>query len=329
MPHIRGSAVGIQFVPETTFKTPGTVGERMQLVSCGVVPSEERVRSQTLSGLRGLARSVTGARSVAGPIQYELAPEDVGLILKHLIGAPTTSGAGPYTHVFQPATSGANALPVGFAIQYDYGSGFAGSARYLRLLGNRINQGTFNFTPNGVQTLQLDVIGSDFAQSATDLDSTPVLLGHTNWDKSNLSVVVGGGSPLDLCFASLSLTYGNDLDPENYCISGGGVRDSLPEGFALVSGQGVLLLDDEDVINTVLSGNDTELAITLSRGDGLGSAGNESLVIALGDIVFNKTAPAIEGPRGLRVPVTFEAHRVGTGEIDCTATLKNAVATIT
>lgn len=329
MSMVRGTAVKTQIVPETTFKTPGATGEQLSVVSIGVVPDQQRVQSATLSGFRGQARSVAGQNNVSGPISIELAPEDVGIYLKHLIGAPTTTGAGPYTHVFTPASSGANALPVGFTVQYDYGAAIASASRFLRLNGCRISQGTFNFTPNGTQTLQLDVMGSQFSQSNTDLDATPVVLGHTNWEAVNLTVVVGGGSPKDLCFNSLSLTFNNDLDPDVFCISGGGVRDSLPEGFVNITGQGVLFFDDEDVIDMILSGADTEIKVTLSRGNGLGSAGNESLEINLANIVFNKTAPPVEGPRGLRVNASFTAHRVGSVEIAATATLKNAMATIT
>lgn len=329
MADVRGTNVVIQLVPETAFKTPGTTGQQLSVVSCGVVPQQARQQSGTLTGLRGQARSVTGAKNVTGPISIEAAPEDIGLYLKHLIGAPTTTGAGPYQHVFQPAASGANALPGSFALQYNYGNAIASASQFLRLLGCRVSSGTFNFTPNGLQTVQLDVLGSDWLQSNTDLDSTPVQVGHTNWESVNLSVVLGGGSPLSVCFSALSLTINNDLDTEKYCLSGGGVRDGLPEGFVIVTGQGTFFFDNEDVIDTLLAGNDTELDITLSRGDGLGSAGNESLVLHIGDLVFDKTAPPVDGPRGLRVQANFTAHRVGSAEIDLTATLNNALATIT
>lgn len=329
MAMVRGTVVKVQIVPETTFKTPGATGEQLSVVSCGVVPDQQRVQSATLTGLRGQARSVTGQKNVAGPVSVELAPEDIGLLLKHLVGTPTTSGVNPYTHVFVPSNTGATVLPVGFTLQYDYGAAIASASRFLRLNGCRISQGTFNFTPNGTQTLQLDVMGSDFSQSNTDLDATPVVLGHTNWESVNLSIVVGGGAPFNLCFNSLSVTFNNDLDPDVFCVSGGGVRDSLPEGFCNITGQGVLFFDDEDVIDMILGGADTEIDITLSRGDGLGSAGNESLVIHLGDIVFNKTAPPVDGPRGLRVNASFTAHRIGAAEIDAVVTLKNAISAIT
>jgi hypothetical protein len=330
MAQVRGNAVKVQIVPESPFKTPGAVGEQLSYVSCGVVPDQQREPSATMNGThRGQPRSTEGNKAVAGPLLYEIAPEDVGIYLKNLVGAPTTSGAGPYTHVFQPAMFGANALPIGFAIQYDYGAGIAAASRYLRQIGCRISQATFNFRQSGAQTISFDVIGSDFAKSNTDLDATPVILAHTNFEAANLAIVIGGGAPKDICLLSATLTYSNDLDQEKFCISGGGVRDGLDEGMAIVSGQLEAFFDDEDVIDTVLSGVDTEILFTLSRGDGLGSAGNESLTIHVGDIVFAKTAPPINGPRGLRCTMNFTAHRVAAAELDAVFTLKNAVATVT
>ncbi len=328
MGDVRGTAVKVQWVPETTYKTPGAVGEQLNVLTCGVRPSRARVRDDTLSGFRGQARTVGGAIDVTGPITGVIAPEDIGILLKNLIGAPTTTGAGPYTHVFQPASSGANALPVGGTLQYDYGAAIDPASRFLRLFGCRIGQGTFNFTPDGMQTYSLDLTGADWLQHATDLDATPVVRGHTAFEAANLAVVLGGGSPLNICFNSMSLVVSNDLDTDKRCISAGGVRDGLPEGFVMVSGQATMFFDHEDVIDQVLSGNDTELQITLSRGTGLGTAGNESLVWHVGDLVFDQTAPVLEGPKGLRLQANFNAHRIGTSEIDFLTTLKNQISAI-
>ena len=289
MGDVRGTAVKVQWVPETTYKTPGAVGEQLNVLTCGVRPSRARVRDDTLSGFRGQARTVGGAIDVTGPITGVIAPEDIGILLKNLIGAPTTTGAGPYTHVFQPASSGANALPVGGTLQYDYGAAIDPASRFLRLFGCRIGQGTFNFTPDGMQTYSLDLTGADWLQHATDLDATPVVRGHTAFEAANLAVVLGGGSPLNICFNSMSLVVSNDLDTDKRSI---------------------------------------ELQITLSRGTGLGTAGNESLVWHVGDLVFDQTAPVLEGPKGLRLQANFNAHRIGTSEIDFLTTLKNQISAI-
>lgn len=328
MADVRGTAVKSQLLTETAFKAPGANGTQLSVVTNTVVPSQARTESATLRGTRGQARSTEGNKQAQGQISVEMAPEDIGTLLKHLIGAPTTTGAGPYTHVFAPTNTGTGVLPPGFTLQMDYGTAIASASRFLQIKGCRVSRGTFTLQPQGAQTLQLDVMGSDWTKTNTDLDATPTLLGHTNFTATELTAVVGGGSPKNVCFSQLSIVVDNDLDGEKFCVGGGGVRDGLPEGFVKVTGSATMFFDHEDVLDMLLSGTDTELLVTLSRGNGLGSAGNESLTISLGDIVWDKTAPPIDGPRGLRVQANFMAHAIGSSEIDFNVTLKNAVATI-
>ena len=55
-------------------------------------------------GLRGCSEfdpaPIEAGRSVAGSVEHELAPQATGILFKHLLGAVTTTGTGPYTHVF-------------------------------------------------------------------------------------------------------------------------------------------------------------------------------------------------------------------------------------
>lgn len=329
MADVRGSNVRIVAVPETTYKTPGANGALIYFTSFGVVPDQAREQSQTLSGFRGQARSVDGQRNVQGPIGYEMAPESIGLLLSHLIGAPTTSGASaPYTHVFQAAASGANALPIGLTFEEDFGTAIASASRYLQLRGCRINSGTMTFRPSGFQTIQFDVLGADWLKTNTSLDATPTDNGHTPFSAVELAVRLGpSGSPKSVCFNELTLRWANDLDPDKFCLSGGGVRDGLAEGFAIVDGSVTAFFDHADVIDQILSGTDTELQITLTKGAGTGaSIGNEKLTIAIPNLVFARTGPTIDGPRGLRLSANFSVHRTS-GELAATATLLSPQAT--
>ena len=330
MADVRGTNVKIIAVPESAYKTPGSSGELIYFTTFGLVPAQQRAQSQTLAGFRGQARSTEEARNVQGPIGYNIAPESVGLLLKHLIGAPTTTGAGtPYTHEFKPAASGANALPIGLTFEQDFGTAIGGGSRYLRLKGCRFNSGTFTFGASGPQTLQLDAIGADWEKHATSLDGSPTDNGHTEFTSTQLAVRVGtAGSPKSICFNQLTLNWSNDLDTDKYCIGGGGVRNGLPEGFAIVGGSITAFFDHTDVIDLLLSGADTELLITLQRGTGAGTAGNEKLTIEVPNLVFAKTAPTVDGPRGLRVQANFSAHRT-TGELGAKFTLLSPIATIT
>jgi hypothetical protein len=324
---VRGTAVRTLGFTESAYKTPGANGNLLYLVQNTVVPSRAREQSQTLAGRRGRTRSVDGNKDVAGGLTMEIAPESLGWALKHAIGAPTTTGAGPYVHVFQTATSGANAMPPGFTLEEDYTSNMSGSARYLRKNGMRVADWSLTIGPAGFLRMVLNAMGATWEQAATSLDGTPTDTGHNPFSAAEVVASIGGG-PLNICVAQFTINGGNDLDPDKRCVGAGGERDGMPEGFFDLGGNMVMFLDHEDVINTVLSGADTSLTIEVTRGLGDGTAGNEKLTIEIPDIVFDITGPTVEGPRGLRVNANFTSHRIGTAENAATFTLENAVATI-
>ena len=172
MADVRGTLTKVLAYTETTFKTPGADGFVVPLTQFSPQPRQPRVQSATLTGRRGPTRSATGLKSVEGQWGYEVAPESLGIVLKHLVGNPTTTGAGPYVHTFQHVVSGANALPPGLTFEQDFGAGtIAAASRILRMIGCRINQGTLTLTPQGFQTMNLDILGSDWVKATTP--STP------------------------------------------------------------------------------------------------------------------------------------------------------------
>lgn len=324
-----GALAKIAAFTETAYNTtPGTPDGRLLAVqSFGLRANEARDTDPTISGFRGQVRSVAGRRDVSGAVGIALSPQQIGFWLAHILGKPTTTGIGPYTHSYSVAQSGANALPAGMLFEVDYGSGIATPGRYVRYSGCRVNQATLQFPSSGFPTAQIDVLGADFDASATTpLDATLTDNGHSAWSADQIVLQIDGGA-IEVCFESLSITLGNDLDAEQYCVGNGGVRHKLPEGFMIATGEGVTFFDTPALMNKALADTDAALVITLSRGDGLGTANNESLVITIPNVVFAANTPPIEGPRGVRFQGNFTAHRTS-GEIGITAVLKNTLATV-
>lgn len=329
MPSATGAQARIAGFTETTYNTtPGVPDGRLIAVqNFNVRANEARDQDPTLSGYRGQSRSVAGRREVSGSATVSLAPESIGFWLAHILGKPTVTGAGPYTHSFSIAQSGANALPVGAEFEVDYGANIGTPGRYVLYKGVRVNQAVFNFPTQGPSTAQIDLLGADFdAEGVAPTDATLTDTGHSAWSAKQVTLVLDGGAT-EVCFESLSVTFGNDLDADQWCVGNGGVRHALPEGFFICTGQGVVYFDTAALMNKALNDEDAAIAITLSRGDGLGTAGNESLVITIPLAVFEANTPPIEGPRGIKFQANFTAHRT-TGEIGVTAVLKNALAAV-
>lgn len=326
MANVRGYKTVLAGFTQDSFNTGPAApnGERLYRRSNSLTGQMQRVVDETLSGFRGMTRSVAGNRTVTGAVPVTLAPESIGFWLKHLIGAPTTAGVNPYTHTFQVAASGANALPPSMLLELDLGDEILAANRYIRYTGCRINRGQFTFRPGALIDASFDIIGADFSNDAgAPLDATLIDPGHTAFEPAQITATIGA---LDVCLNELSLSCENGLDDSLYCLSNGGVRDDLPEGMFNATGSLSALVDNEDLMNQVLAGTDTDLVVTISRGDGLGSAGNESLVITYPSIVFDVVTPPVEGPRGVKLAANFMAHRTS-AELAMSWVLKNARAT--
>lgn len=319
---IRGSEALFALYHEIAFgQTPGSPdGKKIYPTAFGLKVTQGRTASNTLSGLRAREEGFLDNQSVAGSISGEVAPEWIGLILKHALGTLTTSGTGPYTHTF-----GIGALPEGILFEVDHGSKISGAGRYIRHAGCRINQLTLDFPQSGPVTFSADLMGATTTAYAAPLDATITDYGHTGFGAFEASIQEGGAA-IATC-KKLTVTIANNLDGDGYVIGGQGARAAMPEGFTDVTATGTFLFTDASLLNKALAGTETSLAVTLTRGDGLGSAGNESLVITLPQGKYDKTNPEITGPAGILVELTFKAYRKG-ATLPMAVALKNAVATL-
>lgn len=328
MSAIKGGKVTVGVYDESPYKTPGASGTRLAFTQFGIVPNQERNKSGILSGYYGESRGALGNKAPAGPIATECGPESIGFFLKHLIGAPVSAVAGSaFKHTFTVG-EGANDLPPGFTSELDAGTALGSAThRVLRYLGCRLNNGSFNFGSNGFIGCSFDALAADWTAAATPLDTSLTDLGHTSFGATNTSIVLSNGSELVCAKRELALNFKNDLDPDWFNIGGGGVRGDAPRGMVGLDGTLTGLFDSDVLLKQALADTDASLVIALTRGTGLGTAGNEKLQFTIPSLAFTPTGPKVEGPRGLLLPTTFSAHRT-TGEIGIKAELWNAQATI-
>lgn len=284
----------------------------------------QRMIDETISGRRGTPRSIVGNKDVSGQLVATLAPESAFRLLANLIGAPATTGASaPYTHVF----SLAGALPVSMGLELDYGPAIVGAGRYLRLLGVRIAKATFKFASSGFCEVTYELRGADFSLSATTpIDAAPDDFGHSGFSMFS-ATLTEGGAPFAQA-TDLTIVIDNDLDDSLFVIGGGGVRADLTEGFFKISGAMTALYASGALVNKGINSTDSAIVISLSRGTGLGTAGNEKITFNVPALQYDVTSPQIDGPRGVRQSLNYNAHMVGTAEQAASVTLLSARATL-
>lgn len=290
----------------------------------------QREQDPTLAGgYRGQLRGVDGRAETSISASVSIAPQSIGFWLKHLIGTPVTVGAAaPYTHTFQVG-DGVNALPAGAGFEQDHGSRITGTARHIRYNGTRLASGAFAFnTGSAAQQATFNIVGSGRPTlNATTIDATPTDPGHAAFSLAGMSLELDDGAT-EVCIESLNLNWDNDLDTDLFCLNNGGERHGLPEGQVIITGDMVAMFDTPALLTKAFADADLKVKITMRRGTGAGTPGNEQLEITIPLASTNRPIPAINGPRGLKQNVTFVAHRTGGAEIGVTAVLKTARAVI-
>ena len=322
---VLGSAVKVALYDEVTYKSKNSVtnGLLAYFTECSVAAQQNNVQPNTISADRSRAKPGAGNLDVSGNLNVEMAPETIGFYLRHILGAPTTTGASaPYTHTFRP-----KALPTGLIVEKDWeGAGL--TDKIEQFLGCRVSQATIAVPQEGAATLAMQLQGASYVIATAPIDGTLADPGHNGWFAPDVSVNVGGSSATNI--KSVQMTINNNLDGGRYALGSGGERLELPEGFADVSGQVTAIVDStlfSAFIDKAKARTDTALEVILTSGAGTGaSAGNEKLSLKLDHALIALATPPITSPNGMEVTFTFTGFKSGGTDKGLVAVLLSPLA---
>jgi hypothetical protein len=297
----RGSNVKIIYDTETVFRTtPGAPASMvLPFVRESLRMSRNLVSSNTIRSSRNPQQPVRGNVDVAGSIDIELAPQ-YGLLFKHIFGTVATTGSGPYTHTHKIGD-----LPAGMTIEKQFLD--LSPIQYFKYNGCKVNNFKCTIKPEGLITASVDIIGAtETVSSGGSFHASPTDRGITPFDGFGCTIKQGGST---LAIGTeVSFTIANGLDASMYVIDGTGYRYSLPEGLARVTGNLKCIFDAITMYNLAVAGTESSLEVTLTKGTGAGTAGNEKMVFLFDELIFKPAAPVVEGPTGLLVDLDFEAY---------------------
>lgn len=293
--------------------------KKLYLTNMGLDSTRKLIDDETLTSSRTRGKPFNGNIDVNGSLEAVLSAQATGLLFKHMFGTVVHSGAGPYTHTYT-----VGALPESFGVEVDYGSVISGAGRYVRYNGLRINKAAFKFPTEGACTVSFDVLGAATTSFAAPLDATITDSGHTAWSVFNATIKEGGAVSAQV--KTLDFDLMNDLDSDGYVIGSAGKRVDAIEGFSTISGTLTALFKDTVLLDKAAAGTTSSLEITLTRGDGLGTANNESMTFTIPNLLYEQKKPGIQGPKGVLITLPFKAFGVGVlGGMQLV--VKNAVAT--
>jgi len=321
MPQAEGGNARLIYDAEATFGTTPPTPDAKLLPFLTESFGEKRalIRSNIIRSNRNLTKPVRGPKDVSGSINMELNPF-MGILLKHLLGSASVSAGPPYTHTITIGT-----LPVSLCIE----KGFPDitTPEYFLYNGCRINRGSFEFNPDGFVPFNIDLLAQKETVGTATFDATATDLGHLPFEGAEMTLEEGGASIANVSKVTMELI--NNLDGDNYVIGGGGQRRAIPAGKAVVTGRITALFEDIVLYTKAINHTESKLKVILTRGTGVGSAGNEYLDFYVPELVYEKNAPVISGPAGLFVELPFSAYYDNDGGASSIiATLKNTQATL-
>lgn len=282
----------------------GTDALILPFVSESIRLSRNLISSRTIRSSRNPLAPVRGNVEVAGDVTFELAHQ-YGKMLHLALGTYTAvSGetvgltAGTYRHTYKVGT-----LP-SFTVEKQFPD--LDTAKYFQYSGCKVNSLKVSVKPEGMIECVASIMGANETIANSAFASSAVDLGHQPFDGFEV-VLTEGGTTLATA-TSVDFSIENNLDGNAYVIDGTGKRHSIPVGTAKVSGTVTILFENTTTYAKAIANTESSLVVTLTKGTGVGTAGNEKLTFTIGELIFQPHAPVIDGPSGLLVELPFEGY---------------------
>ncbi|QDC11278.1 hypothetical protein FHY55_19465 [Oceanicola sp. D3] len=244
-----------------------------------------------------------------GSLVVPMDTESFGVWLKATFGAPTTTGAGPYTHTF---ATGNWSLP-SLSLERQ----FPEVPSFEMIKGVMVNTMSWDMGRAGRAQANLGL----YAQGVDDPDTSSNAGTLDEYDRYRFmqphGAITRGGSDL-ASVESVTVNYTNNLDRVEV-IRNDGLIDGLDPSQAMLSGQLVARFDSLTLFNQAIAGSSAAFTFAYERGTG------QSLTLSVPRVFLSRPKKPIEGPQGVRATFDWKAALQADGNPMATIALINAV----
>ena len=287
----------------------------LPITSSKITAKQSLIEDKTIRGIRDVAPPGLGNIDVQGPVVVPVDEINIGYWLKGLFGSPDTtdSGTAPYTHTFKPGfTQPSMCLEQQFL---DIG-------QYFLYNGCKVSKFSTSFEVSN-QDLQatIDIMGGKETLATASFLVEPAMRPMTKFGAFMASILDDGQLLANV--TKVELTVDTGLDGSVYTLGGGGFRGSLPEGMLAVSGTVTAIFDSMALLDKAVSGAASSIELNLSN-----PLSGSNLNILLPEIIYERTSPGIDGPKGVSISLPFRAfYNTNASGVSIVATLVNAEPT--
>lgn len=315
MGRARGANALMALAFESTYGTaPASGFSEMSFVSSDLGTMQGLVPDDQLGQGRDPLDPTQDVIDNGGSLTLPVGVESFGLWLKLLMGAPTSAGAGPYTHTFE---SGASSLPSA-SIEighpeipfYEMHSGVMANELTLEMQRGK----------GAKLTASLGLLGQG---SATDTSSNAGTLAEVSQER--FSHFNGSVSREDSTLGAVTmakLTFSNQLEGVE-AIRADGKIGGFDPGVCAVTGELRVRFDSTTLLDQANAGTSCDLDLLWEIDS------NKSLAIAVPRIFIERPKLPVSGPNGIEQTYSFIAAKQSNGDPMMTAVLTNSRADYT
>lgn len=297
---------------ETVWGTAVVVDTFMPVLSSNMTVDEGHMRSAGIrAGRRTRSPGSLGAKTVGANVTMELANTSIAAFLKHVFGAVSTTGVGPYVHTFTPGEHSGKSLTVQVGIE-----DAAGTVQPFTLSGSKVNQASIACSVGEFAQLSADISAKDYT-TATALASASYAAGLDPFTFVEGSITANGSAVASARSATLSINKGLKVD--RHVLGSRVIREQVEQDHFEVGTEVTADFDDLTLFNLIAAGTQIASVLTFNNG-------TESLVITTsGQIVGDP--PSLTNP-GIEEQTIRIEHSSATSDADAiTAVLTNSEAT--
>ena len=262
------------------------------------------------AGRRMTHRHKRGGKTIGGSLSMEFGNTDIAVLCKHLFGAVTTTGAGPYTHTYTPGSLNDDSLTVQVG-RADTG----GTVRARTFSGVKIPTWTLSCEAGSLAMLEVEMSAQD-EDGTTALASASYTSGWAPFSFVDGSITKGGTA---VAVDSWSISGTNNLRTDRFKVGSNLITKQLDNGVRDLTISAVMDFEDLTVYNNFLDDDNLTLVCKLDNGT------QSFTVTAKGYLTGG--SPTTTGPEVLKQPLEFVAESTTSDADALTAVLVNSETT--
>lgn len=312
-----GLAAQVGLKTETTWGTAVAVDRFTPLISESMTEKIERLESAGIAPGARVLRSgqwATGNVEVSGDLGFELYQQGMGLWFRHMFGAVSTSGAGPYTHTFTPGDMSDDH----FTLQIGKPD-VAGTVQPFTFSGCKVTEWELAAKAGELVTLGVSVVGKDLA-TGTSLATASYGIGSgLPFSFAHASVTVGGSAAY---VKEITLKGSNGLAVDRRGIGSAYIKEPLEAELRAYEGEMVCEFESLTQMNLFRNGTENALVLTID-------AGSAAKCVITTNVRYDGSTPEVQGRGVTELKVPFKCLGPSTDAGAITAVLTNSDATPT